>query len=102
MPSTARRRTGPQPRTGHAWRKAKAYVFATYDTCWLCGERVDKTLPWPHRRSKSVDHVTPLAMGGRLTDPANLRLAHLSCNASRGARTPDTQRSDPLPASRRW
>jgi 5-methylcytosine-specific restriction endonuclease McrA len=44
--------------------------------CWLCG------LPG----ADSVDHVNPRERGGDESD-ANLRGAHLSCNASRGARS---------------
>lgn len=36
-----------------------------------------------HPMSRSLDHITPLFDGGHPTDPANLRPAHLGCNAAR-------------------
>lgn len=52
--------------------------------CHLCGNRVPD-LPWPHKLSPSLDHVVPLSKGGE-HDPANVRLAHLFCNLSKGNR----------------
>lgn len=53
--------------------------------CHLCGKRVGKKLAHPHPRSASLDHVVPLTKGGA-HDPANVRLAHLGCNSSKGNR----------------
>lgn len=53
--------------------------------CWLCHLPIDLTLAWPHRDSKSVDHVVPLSRGGA-HEPNNCRLAHMGCNASKGNR----------------
>lgn len=53
--------------------------------CHLCGKPVDMTLAWPHRDSKSVDHIIPLSKGGA-HDPSNCALAHMGCNSSKGAR----------------
>lgn len=36
-----------------------------------------------HPMSRSLDHIVPLFDGGHPTDPANLRPAHLGCNAAR-------------------
>jgi hypothetical protein len=60
---------------------------------------VDLTLPGTHPRGPSVDHLYPRSRGGPPFDPATWRLAHMACNAGRGA--------DPLPptpalASRSW
>ena len=50
------------------------------DTCQLCG------LPLPGDHSKiHVDHVLPVSLGGG-DEVDNLRLAHASCNSSRGNR----------------
>lgn len=46
---------------------------------------MDPALKWPERMSASLDHVIPLAAGGPHT-PENLQLAHLRCNAKKGAR----------------
>ena len=51
--------------------------------CGICRRRVDRALPYPAPRSKSLDHVVPLSEGGRHTY-ANCRLAHLECNLTRG------------------
>lgn len=53
--------------------------------CWLCERPVDMALRWPDLKSASVDHVIPLSMQGPDT-PANVRLAHLGENITRGNR----------------
>ncbi|BBC30009.1 hypothetical protein SGFS_013030 [Streptomyces graminofaciens] len=53
--------------------------------CHICGTRVGKKIAWPHPRSASLDHVVPLSKQGPHT-PANVRLAHLGCNSSKGNR----------------
>ncbi len=68
----------------------RRYVFDRDDwTCWICGRLIPKGRRVPHPRAATVDHVVPRSawpagQPGR-DDPANLRAAHLSCNASRGA-----------------
>lgn len=52
--------------------------------CHLCRRRVNRLLRAPHRRSATFDHLIPVADHGD-DSPANLRLAHWSCNSSRGA-----------------
>jgi 5-methylcytosine-specific restriction endonuclease McrA len=46
--------------------------------CHLCGERLGLA------DEIDVDHVVPVAAGGT-DDISNLRLAHASCNRSKGA-----------------
>lgn len=53
--------------------------------CGLCGEPVDMALLWPHRMSRSVDHIIPISRGG-VHAPDNCQLAHLSCNSRKGNR----------------
>lgn len=53
-------------------------------TCHICALPVDPTRAWPDRMSPSLDHVQPLARGGK-HDPSNVQLAHLSCNSRKGA-----------------
>lgn len=55
-------------------------------TCLLCGQPIDKTLKAPHPMSRTLEHITPIARGGR-HDLDNLAFAHWSCNASKGAKT---------------
>lgn len=60
-------------------------------TCPLCDEPMDRELRYPDPMSKSLDHITPLALGG---DHAmgNLQWAHLRCNVAKGARMPELKR----------
>jgi 5-methylcytosine-specific restriction endonuclease McrA len=53
--------------------------------CAGCGEPVDLSLTWPHRMSKSLDHIVPVSKGGR-HEIDNAALMHFACNASKGAR----------------
>jgi 5-methylcytosine-specific restriction endonuclease McrA len=87
-------------------RRLRPQVLAIHgDTCWLCEERIDLTLRWPHSKSLSIDHVVPLAKGGAPYDLANLRPAHVGCNTSRGARDAQglpTRTPAPIRRSRTW
>ena len=53
--------------------------------CHLCRRKVDPKLPYQHRMAGTRDHLVPVADGGD-DSPANLRLAHRSCNSARGTR----------------
>lgn len=53
--------------------------------CGICGEPVDANLKHPNPLSPSLDHIVPLALGGRHSR-ANTQLAHLVCNVRKGAR----------------
>lgn len=47
--------------------------------CHICEGFIDFSLTWPHPKSKSMDHVIPIAKGGTHV-LANVKLAHLTCN----------------------
>lgn len=47
--------------------------------CGVCGKAVKKSLRYPHPMSASLDHIIPLAHGGKHTN-VNTQLAHLTCN----------------------
>lgn len=53
--------------------------------CGLCRKRVGRTFRWPDQRAASLDHVIPLAKGGR-DEAANVQLAHLGCNIKKQTR----------------
>jgi len=53
--------------------------------CGICRKRVRKALTAPHPGAPSIDHIIPVVEGGAHVR-ANVRLAHLCCNVSRGAR----------------
>jgi hypothetical protein len=56
-----------------------------------CNRRpIRKDLRFPHPRSKSIDHIVPLSLGGDDT-AANKRAAHLKCNIARSANAGDEQ-----------
>jgi len=73
-------------RAGRPWREVCARVYTEETHCWLCGDLVDPTLPARHPRARSADHLVQLQHGGHPTRRANLRLAHVGCNAARGNR----------------
>jgi hypothetical protein len=51
--------------------------------CHLCSRRVDRTLPGSRPDGPTIDHLIPIADGGT-DEPANVALAHRSCNVKRG------------------
>ena len=53
--------------------------------CALCGGAMDYDLKYPDPMSKSLDHDTPLSLGGAHSKE-NLQWTHLACNLSKGAR----------------
>ena|ERR1039458_5581974 len=53
--------------------------------CGICNEPVNAELRFPDPCSASIDHIIALANGG-IHAPENVQLAHLGCNASKGAR----------------
>lgn len=53
--------------------------------CGICKRRVNPKFGPSHPLSASIDHIIPVVEGGHHVR-ANVRLAHLRCNVSRGAR----------------
>ena len=56
--------------------------------CQLCFEPVDPTLEYPHPRSQSLDHKTPISKGGAHTRE-NCQISHLVCNVAKRDRLLD-------------
>lgn len=56
--------------------------------CGICNEPVDMEVRYPDAMSASLDHIIPLSRGGGHVR-ANVRLAHLGCNARKCARLDD-------------
>jgi hypothetical protein len=53
--------------------------------CQLCRKAVNRRKRWPDPMCASIDHIVPITKGG--TDVrANVQLAHLRCNISKGNR----------------
>ena len=84
-------------RDHRAYRAKTKRLRARTDTCWICGEWIDRTLDYRHPMSWTADHETPLTKGGKLLGP--MKAAHRSCNARRGNRTLDRPL---IPTSRDW
>lgn len=77
-------------RKGRPWERLRKQAIGTAmqrdPTCPRCHQPLDPPGTWPDRHplSLSVDHILPLSAGGAGNDPANLRVLHYGCNASRG------------------
>ena len=55
--------------------------------CWVCGNKIDTTLPTKDAKSFTADHVIALKDGGDLL--GELRPAHRGCNSTRNAKVLD-------------
>lgn len=51
--------------------------------CYVCGCRIDLSLKHPHSKSKSIEHVLAISVGGTHT-LENLAVSHLGCNITKG------------------
>ena len=58
--------------------------------CHICRKRVNMNLEYTHKYSATMDHLIPLSLGGDHTY-ANMRLAHRTCNSSKGNRAVNEQ-----------
>jgi len=58
----------------------KKRIFATQNTCGICGHPVDFSIKVPHPMSATIDHIVPVAKNGHPSDIDNLQLAHWTCN----------------------
>jgi hypothetical protein len=59
------------------------------EPCWLCGDKIDYRLDYPHPYSWSLDHaITVKENPGLVMDPLNFRSSHLDCNIGRGTDDP--------------
>lgn len=74
-------------RAGDTRARVRPMVIFERDAwvCGICGRPVDKALTYPDPMSASVDHITPISLGGAHT-PENVRCTHLRCNVRRGNR----------------
>lgn len=79
-----RAKSDPRSANGHRRRRVRARVLREEDTCWLCGQPVDKSLKTPHPGSPEVDEIVPVSLGGDPFTRAGCHLAHRLCNVRRG------------------
>lgn len=82
LQSKFRSRTG-EPTAPGVWRAKIAERDRWH--CGICGEPVNPQVKYPDPLQATLDHIVPVSRGGT-NDPTNLRLAHMSCNRSRGNR----------------
>jgi 5-methylcytosine-specific restriction endonuclease McrA len=93
----------PDPRSQRPPRRqVRKRVLAEEDTCWICNQPVDKTLPCWLPGSPEVDEIIPVSLGGSPTDRANCRLSHRLCNVRRGNGTRTSRRHLTLKRVRAW
>lgn len=71
---------------GNYKKRVNRHSIADRDgwVCQICTEGIDPSAAWPDPSSLSIDHITPVSLGGDDSDE-NLRASHLSCNVRRGA-----------------
>src|SRR5690625_2964764 len=62
------------------YERNKKRIFATQNTCGICGDPVDFSLKAPHPMSAVVDHIIPVSKNGHPSDIDNLQLSHWTCN----------------------
>jgi len=68
---------------GFVERISKTKIFERDNgRCGICGRKVNKNLKHPHPMSPTLDHIIPLAKGGR-HERKNVRLAHMICNSKK-------------------
>ena len=98
--------SNPRRANGHRRDQVRRRVLAEEDTCWLCLEPVDKTLPPFLDGSPEVDEIVPVGEGGSPIDRDNCRLSHRLCNVRRGQETKSKLRAQraatPLITTRNW
>ncbi len=71
-------------RSGRPHERNKDRLFVEGAVCWICGQPIQYGLRRNHPLGPSLDHITPLSLGGHPTDPANQAVAHFGCNSRRG------------------
>ena len=74
--------SNPRRTNGHRRDKVRRRVLAEEDTCWLCNEPVDKTLPPYLPGSPEVDEIVPVSLGGDPFARDNCRLSHRPASAT--------------------
>ena len=66
-------------------------VMAVYESeggsCFVCREPIDLSLKFPDRESLTLEHVIPLALGGKHAYE-NCSVSHYGCNSSKGSMAP--------------
>lgn len=82
--------------------KLRRAVLASEEVCYLCGHWVDKALPKGHPMAPEVEHIIPIALGGKPYDRSNAALSHMICNRRKGASLAAPSTANPMPVSESW
>lgn len=109
----AQKRNRPDKDGSHrlAFERNKKKIYATQNTCGICGKPVDFSLRYPHPLSACIDHIVPVARGGHPSDRENMQLAHWACNRAKADKLVGNMKTAPkddvlsnriLPQSRDW
>jgi len=88
-------KANPRYANGHRRTRLRQRVLAAYDTCALCGQPVDKTLPPGDPGAPEVDEIIPVSLGGDPLAWTNVQLVHRACNQKKSNR-----HAGPLPPPR--
>ena len=105
--ATRAERSGPHRA---AYEKNKKIIYATQNTCGICGRQVDFSIKAPNQMAPCIDHIIPVAKGGHPSDIDNLQLAHWGCNRQKSdklfrnqeEKVPQVLGNRNLPQSRNW
>ena len=76
-------RTDRMPGHRGAYERNRKRIFASQNTCALCGYPVDFNLKAPNPMAPVIDHIIPVTKGGHPSDINNLQLAHATCNRAK-------------------
>ena len=68
------------------YKKNKARLLKSAETCAICGAPLDMSLSFPHPMSASIDHIIAVANGGHPSSLDNLQVVHLICNQLKGTK----------------
>lgn len=72
------------------YNKNRKRILMMYDTCYLCGQIVDKSLKAGDPMAPEVDHIIPVSQlaenDPRLSSIDNLCLTHAICNRRKGGK----------------
>ena len=90
------------PRDTYAWKVARRKALRGATHCAICERWLDFAAPPCSRWSPSVDHITPLSLGGAPFDQSNLRVVHYGCNASRGNGRRGVRAAPPVLVRANW
>jgi 5-methylcytosine-specific restriction endonuclease McrA len=83
----------PRRANGTRRNRLRRRILTEESDCAICGQPVDKTIPYPDPWSPTIDEIVPVSLGGDPLDRANCRLAHFRCNVQRGNGTKPTPQS---------